>query len=78
MKRGALSVATFWAKHHLDELGDVVAKPASSRAKDAAEHLCDTEKKRKDTLTPFKELLIKLTKNEAARIVTGYQPRLGK
>ena len=55
-----------------------MAKPASSQAKDAAEHLGDTEKKRKDALTPFKELLIKLTKDEAARIVTGYQPCLSK
>jgi hypothetical protein len=65
----ALSLATFGAKQQLEEIGDVLVDAASSEAKDAAQQLWDTEKERKDAIKSFKELLVKLTKDESAPIV---------
>jgi KAP family P-loop domain len=65
----ALSLATFGAKQQLEEIGDVVADAVSSEAKDAAQQLWDTEKERKDAMKIFKELLVKLTSDEAVPIV---------
>ncbi len=65
----ALSLATFGAKQHLDEIGDVLADATSSEVKDAAQQLWETEKERKDAIKSFKELLVKLTKDESAPIV---------
>jgi KAP family P-loop domain len=65
----ALSLATFGAKQHLDEIGDALADATSSEAKDAAQQLWETEKERKDAIKSFKELLVKLTIDESAPIV---------
>lgn len=65
----ALSLATFGAKEHLDEIGDVLADAASSEAKGVVQTLWDAEKERKDAVKTFKELLVELTEDEAAPIV---------
>ena len=65
----ALSLATFGAKQYLDEIGDVVADAAGSEAKDATKSLWDLERQRKDAVRLFKELLAKMTKDQAASIV---------
>ncbi len=64
-----LSLATFGAKEHLKEVGDVIADAASSEVKDASQRLWNSEKERKDAIKSFKELLVKLTKDKAAPIV---------
>jgi len=65
----ALTVATFGAKQHLDEIGDVIADAASSEAKDAAQDLWDVEKDRKEAVCDFRNLLSELTQKSAAPIV---------
>ncbi|OAN75119.1 hypothetical protein A8B78_16950 [Jannaschia sp. EhC01] len=65
----ALSVATFGAKQHLDEIGDVIADAASGEAKDAAQDLWDIEKDRKEAAGDFRNLLSELTQKSAAPIV---------
>ncbi|MGB7431350.1 MAG: P-loop NTPase fold protein [Ahrensia sp.] len=65
----ALSLATFGAKQHLDQIGDVIADAASSEATDAAKNLWAAEKERKDAVKSFQDLLIQLTKDEDAPIV---------
>ncbi|MEH6524395.1 KAP family P-loop NTPase fold protein [Sulfitobacter sp.] len=65
----ALSVATFGAKQHLDEIGDVIADAANGEAKDAAQDLFDIEKDRKEAVGDFRNLLSDLTQKSAAPIV---------
>jgi hypothetical protein len=65
----ALSVATLGAKHHLDEIGDVIADAASAEARDAAGQLWDAEKDRKDAMETFKKLLMELTESAEAQII---------
>lgn len=65
----ALSLATFGAKQYLDEIGDAVSEAVSSEAKDATQDLWDAEKERKDAIKAFKDLLSKLTEDDAAPIV---------
>lgn len=65
----ALSVATFGAKQHLDEIGDVIVDAASGEAKDAAEDLWDVEKDRKEAIREFRNLLSDLIEKSASPIV---------
>jgi hypothetical protein len=65
----ALSIATFGAKHYLDEIGDAIADATSAEARDAADHLWDAERDRKDTVDMFRKLLAELTESTAAPIV---------
>jgi len=65
----ALSLATFGAKQYLDDIGDVVAEAAGSEARGAAIDLWEHERQRKDAVRLFKELLIKMTEDQAASIV---------
>ncbi|MBR9865434.1 MAG: hypothetical protein GYB24_18570 [Rhodobacteraceae bacterium] len=65
----ALSYLTFGAKQHLDELGDAVTDAVSDEVENAAQDLWEVEKKRKDAIHDFKELLIKLTRETEASIV---------
>lgn len=65
----ALSLATFGAKHYLDEIGDVIADASDAEARDAAEHLWNAEKDRKDAVNMFKKLLVDLTESAAAPII---------
>lgn len=65
----ALSLATFGAKQHLDEIGDVIVDAVSSEAKDAAQSLWAAEIERKDAIRAFKDLLTELTIQEAKPIV---------
>lgn len=65
----ALSLATFGAKQHLDEIGDVIADAASGEAKDAAQDLWDIENDRKDAMRDFRNLLSELTRESGAPIV---------
>ncbi|EPX80854.1 KAP family P-loop NTPase fold protein [Litoreibacter arenae] len=65
----ALSVATFGAKQHLNEFGDVIADVASGEAKDAVQDLWDVEKDRKEAVHDFRNLLSELTQKSATPIV---------
>lgn len=65
----ALSVATFGAKQHFDDIGDAIADAASGEAKDAMQSLWDVEKERRDAILDFRELLSELTQKSAAPIV---------
>lgn len=65
----ALSLATFGAKQYFDEMGDAVAEALGSETKDATTSLWEQERQRKDALKEFKDLLIKMTEDQAAPIV---------
>ena len=65
----ALSLATFGAKQYLDEIGDVIADASDAEARDAAEHLWNAERDRKDAVDMFKKLLAELTESTASPIV---------
>lgn len=65
----ALSLATFGIKQNLDEIGDAFAEAESGEVKDAAQNLWSAEKERKDAVSTFRELLIKLTEEAGAPIV---------
>ncbi|WP_299838799.1 P-loop NTPase fold protein [uncultured Paracoccus sp.] len=65
----ALSLATFGAKQHLEELGDVLVDSVSSEAKDATRNLWDFEKERRSAIEAFKDLLVKLTQDQDAPII---------
>lgn len=65
----ALSVATFGAKQHLNELGDAVAEVVSGEAKDTVEDLWGAEKDRKEAVSDFKNLLSDLAEKSPLVIV---------
>jgi hypothetical protein len=65
----ALSLATFGAKQHLDEIGDVLVEAISAEAKDAAYDLWDVEQERRSAMISFKNLLIQLTEDGTVPIV---------
>lgn len=65
----ALSVATFGAKQYLDEMGDAIAEAVGAEARESASNLWDRERERKSAIKEFKELLKKMTLDQAAPIV---------
>jgi hypothetical protein len=65
----ALSLATFGAKQHLDEIGDVVAEATGSEVSEAVDGLWDHERKRKDALRLFKKSLAEMTQKQETSIV---------
>jgi KAP family P-loop domain len=65
----ALSLATFGATQHLDEIGDVVAEAAGSEIEKTAEGLWEKERERKDALRLFRKSLAEMTKDDSASIV---------
>ncbi|WP_437196409.1 KAP family P-loop NTPase fold protein [Roseovarius sp. MS2] len=64
-----LNLATFGAKQHLDDMGDIVAETIGSEVKGAALDLWDAERARKDAMIAFKDLLSDLTSKTEAPIV---------
>lgn len=64
-----LNLATFGAKQHLDDMGDIVAETIGTEVKSAALDLWDAERARKDAMIAFKELLSDLTSKTEAPIV---------
>jgi hypothetical protein len=67
--RIALSIATFGATKHFDEIGDVVAEAAGSEAEKLVDSLWDQERQRKDALRLFKKSLVEMTKKDETSIV---------
>ncbi len=65
----ALSMATFGAKQHLDEIGDAFADAMGGEAKDAVQDLWGEEEDRKNAMFEFRNLLSELTEKTAAPIV---------
>lgn len=65
----ALSLATFGAKAHLDEIGDVVADAVSGEISEASKHLWAVERERKDAMASFKDLLSEVTEDGSRSII---------
>lgn len=65
----ALSVATFGAKQHLNEIGDVITDSIGGEVKDAAQKLWDAEKDRKEAMNDFRILLSELSQKSDGPII---------
>jgi hypothetical protein len=65
----ALSLATFGAKEHLDEIGDVLTDATANEVKNATQAIWDAETERKDAVLAFKETLVSLTHDGERPIV---------